>query len=69
MCGSDISKCFDQIDHVSFLKLNTLPEMETQVKAWLKAGIMEEFSKTKQWKDIPENQKELHKVASISAII
>jgi RNA-directed DNA polymerase len=55
---ADISKCFDQIDHTYLLKkLNTLPEMETQVKAWLKAGIMEEFSKTKQWKDIPENQK------------
>ena len=55
---ADISKCFDQIDHTYLLKkLNTLPEMEAQVKAWLKAGIMEEFSKTKQWKDIPENQK------------
>lgn len=55
---ADISKCFDQIDHTYLLKkLNTLPEMEAQVKAWLKAGIMEEFSKTKQWNDIPENQK------------
>jgi len=55
---ADISKCFDQIDHTYLLeKLNTLPEIEAQVKAWLKAGIMEEFSKTKQWNDIPENQK------------
>ena len=55
---ADISKCFDQIDHTYLLKkLNTLPEMEAQVKAWLKAGIMEEFSKTKQWNDISENQK------------
>jgi RNA-directed DNA polymerase len=55
---ADISKCFDQIDHTYLLKkLNTLPEMEAQIKAWLKAGIMEEFSKTKQWNDIPENQK------------
>jgi RNA-directed DNA polymerase len=55
---ADISKCFDQIDHTYLLKkLNTLPEMEAQVKAWLKVGIMEEFSKTKQWNDIPENQK------------
>ena len=55
---ADISKCFDQIDHTYLLeKLNTLPEMEAQVKAWLKAGIMEEFSKTKQWNDIPQNQK------------
>lgn len=55
---ADISKCFDQIDHIYLLKkLNTLPEMEAQVKAWLKAGIMEELSKTKQWEDIPENQK------------
>jgi hypothetical protein len=31
--------------------------METQVKAWLKAGIMEEFSKTKQWKDIQKTKR------------
>jgi hypothetical protein len=50
------------LTHVSFLKkLNTLPEMETQVKAWLKAGIMEEFSKQNNGKIFRENQKELHR--------
>jgi len=54
---ADISKCFDQIDHTYLLKkLNTLPEMQVQVKAWLKAGILEELSKDKQFEDILENQ-------------
>ena len=67
---ADIFKCFDQIDHTYLLKkLNTLPEMEAQVKAWLKAGIMEEFSKTKQWKDIPENQKETSQGGIISPLL
>lgn len=67
---ADISKCFDQIDHTYLLKkLNTLPEMETQVEAWLKAGIMEEFSKTKQWKDILENQKRTPQGGIISPLL
>jgi RNA-directed DNA polymerase len=67
---ADISKCFDQIDHTYLLKkLNTLPEMEAQVKAWLKAGIMEEFSKTKQWNDIPENPKGTPKSGIISPLL
>lgn len=38
----DIAKCFDQIDHKAILnKLNTIPVIEDQVKAWLKAGIFE----------------------------
>jgi len=41
---ADITKCFDQIDHEYLVeKLNTLPEMESQVKAWLKAGVLEDF--------------------------
>jgi RNA-directed DNA polymerase len=40
---ADISKCFDLIDHDYLLKkLATLPELEFQVRAWLKAGILEE---------------------------
>lgn len=55
---ADISKCFDQIDHTYLLKkLNTLPEMEAQVEAWLKAGIMEETLNEKQWDDLPQNEK------------
>lgn len=39
---ADIKGCFDNIDHDYILsKLNTLPEIESQIKAWLKAGIMD----------------------------
>lgn len=40
---ADISKCFDKIDHNYLLtKLETIPEIENQVKYWLKFGIFEE---------------------------
>nr|QYB19245.1 putative reverse transcriptase [Climaconeis cf. scalaris]QYB19333.1 putative reverse transcriptase [Climaconeis cf. scalaris] len=39
-----ISKWFDQIDHEYLVeKLNTLPEMESHVKTWLKVGVLEDF--------------------------
>lgn len=39
---ADIKGCFDNIDHDYILtKLDTLPEIESQIKAWLEAGIME----------------------------
>ena len=39
-----ITKCFNQIDYEYLIKkLNTLPEMKIQIKAWLKAGILEDF--------------------------
>lgn len=42
---ADIRKCFDKIDHEALLKkLNTFPEIEAQVKAWLKADIMEGYA-------------------------
>jgi len=42
---ADIRKIFDRIDHDSLLKkLNTFPQMERQIKAWLKAGIMEGYA-------------------------
>lgn len=42
---ADIAKCFDKINHDALLdKLNTFPEMKKQIKAWLKAGIMEGFA-------------------------
>lgn len=38
----DISKCFDEINHEYLLnKCNTFPEMYTQIRAWLKAGILD----------------------------
>lgn len=48
---ADISKCFDKINHAELLrKLDTFPTMKRQVKAWLKAGILDgdEFFPTKE---------------------
>ncbi len=40
---ADISKCFDRINHAKLLeKVNTFPKVRRQVKAWLKAGILDE---------------------------
>jgi RNA-directed DNA polymerase len=40
---ADISKCFDKINHQSLLsKLNTFPTLRRQIRAWLKAGVMDE---------------------------
>lgn len=42
---ADIKKCFDRIDHDALLqKLGTFPIMHKQVKAWLKAGVMEGYA-------------------------
>ncbi|MHC5765363.1 MAG: group II intron reverse transcriptase/maturase [Nostoc sp.] len=39
---ADIAKCFDRIDHEALLKkLNTFPTIRRQIRAWLKAGVME----------------------------
>jgi RNA-directed DNA polymerase len=39
---TDIENCFDRINHNYLLdKLNTYPSLRRQIKAWLKAGIME----------------------------
>jgi RNA-directed DNA polymerase len=39
---ADISKCFDRIDHEALLnKLNTFPTIRRQIRAWLKAGVMD----------------------------
>lgn len=44
---ADIRKCFDQIDHEALLqKLDTFPLMKAQISAWLKAGVLDEFSST-----------------------
>ncbi|ACK65460.1 RNA-directed DNA polymerase (Reverse transcriptase) [Rippkaea orientalis PCC 8801] len=39
---ADIAKCFDRIDHEQLLnKLNTYPTLRKQIRAWLKAGVMD----------------------------
>ncbi|MEA5520839.1 reverse transcriptase domain-containing protein, partial [Limnoraphis robusta CCNP1315] len=39
---ADIAKCFDRIDHKALLnKLNTFPTIRRQIRAWLKAGVMD----------------------------
>ena len=38
---ADIAKCFDCINHEALLnKLNTFPTLRRQIRAWLKAGMM-----------------------------
>ena len=40
---ADIAKCFDRINHETLLnKLNTFPTIRRQVRAWLKAGVMDD---------------------------
>jgi RNA-directed DNA polymerase len=42
LLDADIAKCFDRIDHEKLLrKLNTFPTIRRQVRAWLKAGVMD----------------------------
>lgn len=39
---ADIAKCFDRIDQEALLiKLNTFPTIRRQIRAWLKAGVMD----------------------------
>lgn len=39
---ADISKCFDRINHEYLInKCNTFPGMQKQIRAWLKAGILD----------------------------
>ncbi len=40
---ADISKCFDRINHKRLLeKLNTSPTLRKQIRAWLKAGVVDD---------------------------
>jgi len=40
---ADIEKCFDRINHAALLaKLNSIPSIQTLVRGWLKAGILDQ---------------------------
>jgi RNA-directed DNA polymerase len=40
---ADIAQCFDRINHTALLaKLETFPALRRSIRAWLKAGVMEE---------------------------
>ena len=42
---ADIASCFDKINHESLLtKINTFPQFKSQIKSWLKSGVVD-FSK------------------------
>lgn len=42
---ADLKKCFDTINHQYLIdRLNSLPEINMQVNAWLRAGIMDGFA-------------------------
>lgn len=44
---ADIRKCFEKINHQALLnKLDTFPLMERQIKAWLEAGVFDEYAHT-----------------------
>ena len=41
---TDVAKCFDRINHQALCKkLNTSPSLTRQIRAWLKAGVMEGY--------------------------
>ncbi len=43
---ADITQCFDRIDQEKLLqKVNTFPKLKRQIRAWLKAGVIDQ----KQW--------------------
>ena len=51
---ADICRCFDKINHTKLLeKLNTFPIFERQIKAWLKAGVID-FSRWAERKGFQE---------------
>ncbi|MBC6472520.1 MAG: hypothetical protein GDA48_06655 [Hormoscilla sp. GM102CHS1] len=40
---ADITKCFDRINHAALLeKLNTTSPIRRQIRAWLKAGVIDQ---------------------------
>lgn len=55
LLDADISKCFDRINHVKLLnKVNTFPKLRRQIKAWLKAEILDKGKKLFPIEGIPQ---------------
>lgn len=68
--NTKISNCFDQINHYYVLnKLETLPEIKNQVKAWLKVGILEEFLDERKKKNILENSTSISQVTILAPFL
>ena len=52
---ADISQCFDKIDHRKLLhKLDTYPTLRRQIRAWLKAGIWQDYRFSETTKGTPQ---------------
>ncbi|MEG4501947.1 reverse transcriptase domain-containing protein [Microcoleus sp. F10-C6] len=66
---ADICRCFDKINHTKLLeKLNTFPIFERQIKAWLKAGVID-FSRWAQRKGFQETLEGVPQGGSISPLL
>lgn len=66
---ADIRKCFDRMDHDALIKkLNTFPQMERQIRAWLKAGIMEGYANAPKSYE-PESQTGIPQSGIISPLL
>lgn len=49
LLDADIAQCFDKINHSALLrKLNTFPAIRRQIRAWLKAGVIDWSAQTEQ---------------------
>lgn len=58
--NAQITKCFDQLDQEYLIeKLNTIPEIASQVKNWLNDGILEDFF---------TNNKQINRIENIIGI-
>jgi RNA-directed DNA polymerase len=66
---ADICKCFDKINHAKLLrKLNTFPTFERQIKAWLKAGVID-FSRWAERKGFQKTLEGVPQGGSISPLL
>ncbi len=66
---ADICQCFDKINHSKLLeKLNTFPIFERQIKAWLKAGVID-FSKWAERKGFQKTLEGVPQGGSISPLL